>query len=297
MARLPAILTGMRKSESGRPSSSRRIERRKAPRPATEKFWDRPQLINMVADFLMIFGVLGLAYAGMLAAVRLPVFPLRQVVVITPLDQVNRTQVEYAVQHSIDGNFFTVNLDSMRASFEKLPWVRKASLRRRWPDGIEVELEEHVAVARWQSVDGEMRLVNRQGEVFSAAAGDSRNSLPLFSGPEGTADQIWGRYREFARLLAPYGRTPQAVLLSARQAWQLRLDDGMQLELGREQSVQEAESGQVLRERLERFASTYSAVKTRLPSAAAIDMRYPNGFAVRLSHAAPTSQNSGKGHT
>lgn len=294
MARLP-ILTGMRKSRD--PASSRRIERRKAPRPATEKFWDRPQLINMVADFLMIFGVLGLIYASMLAAVRLPVFPLRQVVVVTPLDQVNRTQVEYAVQHSIDGNFFTVNLDRMRASFEKLPWVRKASLRRRWPDGIDVELEEHVAVARWQQGDGEMRLVNKQGEIFSAAVGDSRNGLPLFSGPEGTADQVLGRYREFTRLLTPYGRTPQSVLLSARQAWQLRLDDGMLLELGREQNVQDSASGQVLRDRLERFASTYSAVKARLPSATAIDMRYPNGFAVRVSHATPVPQNSGKGNT
>ncbi len=294
MARL-SLLTGIRKSRD--PASSRRIERRKAPRPATEKFWDRPQLVNMVADFLMIFGVLGLAYASLLAAVRLPVFPLRQVVVITPLDQVNRTQVEYAVQHSIDGNFFTVNLDSMRASFEKLPWVRKASLRRRWPDGIEVELEEHVAVARWQSGESEMRLVNKQGEVFSATVGDSRNGLPLFSGPEGTADQVLGRYREFSRLLIPYGRTPQALVLSARQAWQVRLDDGMQLELGREQNIQESDSGQVLRERLERFASTYSTVKARLPSATAIDMRYPNGFAVRLSHAAPVPQNSGKGHT
>jgi cell division protein FtsQ len=253
-----------------------------------EGFWDRPPLINMVADTLMLFGVLGLAYAALLAIVRLPVFPLHQVVVVSPLDQVTRTQVDYVVQHSLDGNFFTVNLDNMRASFEKLPWVRKASLRRRWPDGIEVELEEHVAVARWQNSAGVARLVNRQGEVFGAALSDSQNSLPLFAGSEGTSAQVLARYQEFGELLAPYGHTLRVVQLSPRQAWQLRLDDGLVLELGREQ-------GKVtLHERLERFAVSYDAVKERVAQVAAIDMRYPNGFALRMGRA---SQDSVKGNT
>lgn len=280
-----------------------RVERRRKPRPAAEGFWDRPPLINMLADMLLLFGIIGLSYAALLAVVRLPLFPLKQVVVVSPLDQVTRTQVEYAVQHSLAGNFFTVNLDGMRSSFEKLPWVRKASVRRRWPDGVEVEIEEHVAMARWQNSAGEMRLVNKQGEVFSAALAGGQGgqgTLPLFGGPEGTASQVLARYHEFSELLAPLGRTPRAVMLSPRQAWQLRLDDGLMLELGRDQS------NYSIHDRLERFVGTYGAAKARVAtSVASIDMRYPNGFALRPGHGVMQEaktvqgavQNSSKGNT
>lgn len=292
MAKLPKM-PRLRKKADARP----RVERRKKPRPPVEGFWDRPPLINMVADTLLLFGILGLSYAAVLAVVRLPLFPLNQVVVVSPLDQVTRTQVEYAVQHSLAGNFFTVNLDGMRASFEKLPWVRKASVRRRWPDGIEVEIEEHVAIARWQNNAGEMRLVNKQGEVFAAALAGGQNALPLFGGPEGSAPQVLARYQEFSELLVPLGRTPRAVMLSPRQAWQLRLDDGLTLELGRDQS------NYSIHDRLQRFAGTYGALKTRVATTvAAIDMRYPNGFALRPGHGEAkavqgAAQNSSKGNT
>ena len=189
---------------------AQRAERRRKARPPADGFWDRPPLINLLADFLMLFGILGLIYAGMLSLVRLPLFPVSQVVIASPLDQVTRTQIEYAVQHSLEGNFFTINLDNMRASFEKLPWVRHASVRRRWPDGIEVELEEHVAVARWQNAAGEMRLVNRQGEVFGAALGSHQGSLPLFGGPEGSASRVLAQYEEFRKLLVAINHSPRA---------------------------------------------------------------------------------------
>lgn len=285
MAKLPAF---RKKAKPGRV----RTERRAKARPAPEGFWDRPQLINMVADLLMLFGIVALTYAALATLVRLPLFPLREVVISNPVDQVTRTQVEYAVQHSLAGNFFTVNLDNVRIAFEKLPWVRKASVRRRWPDGIELEIEEHVAVARWQNSAGEARLVNKQGEVFAASLASGPSSLPLFGGPEGSASQVLTRYREFAELLAPLGRTPRAVLLSPREAWQLRLDDGLMLELGRDQA------NFPIHDRLQRFVGVYGATKTRVSaSIAAIDMRYPNGFALRAGavHGGASTREPGKG--
>lgn len=254
-----------------------RVERRRKPRPAMEGFWDRPPLMNIVADTLLLFGILALSYALLLAVVRLPLFPLKQVVVNSPIDQVTQTQVEYAVQHSLGGNFFTVDLDGIRRSFEKLPWVRKASVRRYWPDTLEIEVEEHVAVARWRQSSGEMRLVNQQGEVFNAVLAGSQQRLPLFGGPEGSAPQILAHYAGFNKMLSPLGRTARTVLLSPRQAWQLKLDDGLLLELGRDQDSHSIE------ERFERFVGTYAAVQARLESQiAAIDMRYPSGFAVHM---------------
>lgn len=256
------------------------MARRNPRQPSTSEtpgFWDRPVLINMVADILIVGAVAGLAWAASLAIQRLPVFPLREVAVTAPLHQVTQTQIEHAAHAAVTGNFFTVDLEGVRAACEKLPWVRRAEVRRRWPDALELELEEHVAVARWRQPDGESRLVNEHGEVFAAS---SELELPTFAGPEGSAPDVLARYREFSGALAGIGRNVRTVVLSRREAWQIRLDDGMLIELGRD------EAKHPLSERLSRFAGYYRAAVevTQVASGGVADMRYPNGFALRAAN-------------
>ena len=183
--------------------------------------WYRPMLLNLAADLLLLGGAILLAWVVVAGLQRLPVFPLRQIEVVSPLEQVTRQHIEHAARTAITGNFFTVNLASARENFERLPWVRNADVRRRWPDTVVLMLEEHRAVARWTPLEGEQRLVNDLGEVFIAT---STQMLPVFAGPEGSAPRVLQRYAEFTKGLAPLGRQPVAVKLSSREAWQLRLE-------------------------------------------------------------------------
>lgn len=244
------------------------------PQPEAEGFWDKPVMMNLVSDLLLLFGTATLAWAGMLALQRLPLQPLRQVVVATPVEQVSRGQIEHAARSALTGNFFTVNLDQARSAFEKLPWVRRAELRRRWPDTLELTLEEHVAVARWQRSEGEHQFVNTYGELFAATPA-AEPVLPSFAGPEGSSATMLARYEEFVAALKPMGRHPVAVALSAREAWEIKLDDGVVVELGRDQAKHP------LAERVARFAAHYPAAKQKFGAAGVADMRYPNGFALR----------------
>jgi len=243
------------------------------------------------ANALLFAAVVGLGYALVVAVLMLPVFPLRELVVVTPLRQVTPTQVEYAVLDSVAGNFFTVNLERVRASFEKLPWVRRAMVRRHWPDGLEVELEEQVAVAHWkQGESGEMKLVNTQGELFAAA---SREALPRLAGPPGRVADVLARYQEYSRLASPLGKKLLGASLSSREAWSLRLDNGTEggllVELGREQSRAP------LSLRLSRFVNVYKETAARLNAPMAMaDLRYPNGFAVRLDGKLVPTADDGK---
>ena len=272
-----------------KPGSGRRA---RAARPARavegNGLWDRPQLLNLISDVLMVVGAAGLGYAAVAALSRLPAFPLREVVVMTPLAQVTNAQLEYVARSSLRGNFFTVDLDDVRASFEKLPWVRRADVRRRWPGGVEVRLEEHVASAYWRVGEtGDMRLVNRYGEVFSAA---SNAKMPVFSGPEGSSSVLLAKFDEFTGKLGPLGKQLVGVSLSAREAWQLKLDDGMIVELGRQQTKAP------VRERLERFVEFYPSILTaarKRPEV--VDMRYPKGFALRVNALAAAPESEGKG--
>jgi cell division protein FtsQ len=222
--------------------------------------------VNAAANALFGLAALLAAYLLWSAATRLAVFELSEVRVSSTLSRVTRGEIEDVVRRELRGNFLTVDLAAAGAAFEKLAWVRRADVRRQWPTRLEVAIEEHVALARW----GSRALVNTHGEVFAAT---QQGELPLFIGPEGTAREITIQYRYFTRNLEAIGAAPVQVRVSPRRAWQLRLDNGLTLELGREQ----------VEARLARFVGAYGATIARLGADIRhVDLRYANGFAVRV---------------
>ncbi|MHB1401741.1 MAG: cell division protein FtsQ/DivIB [Thiobacillus sp.] len=210
-------------------------------------------------------------------------FALQSIEVKTPVAHVTEAQIRLVAERQVRGTFFTVDLEGVRNSLEKLPWVREARVERRWPDTLVVSLTEHVPLARWN----DNALINEAGEVFVAAA-DTR--LPRLSGPEESSAEVVAAYRRHQAALAPLGMTIDELRLSPRRAWRLRLANGMQLALGREQADA----------RLARFIAVYprlfgaqpatqdlaAAAPGAAPSApitpATVDLRYPDGFAVRM---------------
>ena len=251
--------------------------------------WNKPQLMTAVSDLLFVAAAAALLVAGVVWSTRLPLFPLREVVVLQDLHEVKRSEVEAALDGRLLGNFFSVDLNVLRQSLEQLPWVRHADLRRRWPSRIEVNLEEHVPVAYWGQASGQ--LVNSYGEVFTANLSRAPSvDMPVLVGPTGMAPEMLGYFQQAEDLLKPIGRQPRALNVSLRQALQVKLDDGMVIELGREQAKAP------VRERLARFVAHYHSVLTaarQRPSV--VDMRYPNGFALRLNASAVATATDNKG--
>jgi cell division protein FtsQ len=230
--------------------------------------WDNPRLLNAAAGFLVGLAALAFAFTGLHWLLRAAPFPVRIVELRTPLKQASREEVEAALARHGAGNFFALRIDELRAAIERLPWVRAAAVRRVWPDRLEITIEEHVALARW----GADALVNTHGERFSASADAA---LPLFMGPPGSEAEVTRRYTRFSALLAPLGSPLERIALSQRHAWQLRLASGVQLTLGRDADLAE--------QRLARFVEAYARALgdgARLPEV--VDLRYPNGFAVRV---------------
>src|SRR5687768_16355158 len=230
--------------------------------------WDNPRLLNLFAGVLVGMAALAFALAGVLALLRSPWFPIKRVELAHPLQKTTKRQLEAAAAGRIGGNFFAIAPDELRAGLEQLPWVRRASVRRIWPDRLEVALEEHVPLARW----GEDTLVNTHGERFS---GRTEAKLPLFVGPEGSEQELARRYVRFARLIAPLGEQLERVVLTPRYAWQLRLSSGLHIMLGRDGDVAEA--------RLRRFVEAYPSTLGHMARQHEyVDLRYPNGFALRV---------------
>ncbi|MFO1318540.1 MAG: cell division protein FtsQ/DivIB [Burkholderiales bacterium] len=231
--------------------------------------WDRPDALTAIANFLYGVAAVALFYGVALVVIHLPVFPVRDVNVTGSLAHVTHAQLDAVVHRELRGNFFTISLEASGEAFEKLPWVRQVRLRRQWPDRLDVTLEEHEALARW----GSEGLVNTHGEVFTAA---SDAHLPVFTGPIDVAPEIATQYARFQTALSPLGRQVAEIQVSDRRAWRITLDDGMTLELGRDRVA----------ERVEKFVAAYAVSIARMREAPRIvDLRYPNGFAVRVKTA------------
>jgi cell division protein FtsQ len=246
-----------------------------------------------VADLLFTAGAAALLVAVVIGVARLPLFPIREVVITNELHEVRRAEIERSLSGKLRGNFFSINLEVLRESLEQLPWVRRAETRRQWPARVEVRIEEHVPVAFWGRAN--RQLVNSHGEIFAARISvPPPEALPVFVGPGLFVREMLMYYRQTVDLLRPIGRAPRMLTVSPRLALQLKLDDGMIVELGRQQTTKAPASERPERlGRLERFVEFYPSILTvaqQRPEV--VDMRYPNGFALRVA-AAPESEGEG----
>ena len=229
--------------------------------------------LSQVARVLTWGALAMLAYGAAAWTVAQPWFALRTIEVVTPVAHVTEAQIRLVAERQVRGTFFTVDLDEVRASLEKLPWVSEARVERRWPDTLAVSLVEHVPLARWN----DDALVSETGEVFVAAAAER---LPRFVGPEGSSDEVVTAFRRHQAALAPLGMRITELRLSPRRAWRIRLDNGIELALGRDQAEARLARFVALYPRV--FAGSVPVMETSGTTPSLIvDLRYPDGFAVR----------------
>lgn len=241
--------------------------------------WHDIKTLNATSNTLLGVFALALLAAGVWWVAQRPMFALKVIRIEgaaeTRLQHINPLTIKSTALPRLRGNFFTANLDTVRQAFEAVPWVRRASVRREWPNRLVVTLEEHRPLATWGD-DG--RLVSVAGDVFTAnlAEAEEDGELLEFSGPEGSEKDVVHRFAELRAWFAAVSLTPERVTLSSRYAWSVKLNNGMAVELGREQSKT------TLQERVARLVSVYPQLVARLHDhIASVDMRYPNGLALQ----------------
>ncbi|HEY0685553.1 MAG TPA: cell division protein FtsQ/DivIB [Steroidobacter sp.] len=193
--------------------------------------------------------------------------PIGKVEVGGQFQRVAPLQIEEVVAPFRGSGFLSVDLDALRAALETIPWVDRARVERKWPNGVRVFITEHVAAARW----GESGLMNTRGELFLNDARHIPQELPQLVGPPGTEAQVAKLYLDSYPRLLGVGMRLTKVELDARGAWQLTLGNDVIVRLGR----------QDVPARLERFIAVASpVVAARAAEVSYVDLRYSNGFAV-----------------
>lgn len=235
-----------------------------------------------------------LAWLLALALVALPVvavvngwigaerWPLSRLRVQGEFDRVDAVQLREAVLPHARRGFFAVRLDEAKQAVEKLAWVERAEVRKRWPDVLEIRVTEHKPFARW----GEDRLLSEHGRLFPMPKELAGLRLPRLGGPDSQVQEVTALYNESRQLFAPMGLDVVALAMDARGSWSLQLDNGMQVVVGRTDA----------RPRLGRFArmlpQLLAAQEQPLLRA---DLRYTNGFALSWGNAQQGAGNREQG--
>lgn len=241
---------------------------------------------------LALFGMFGLALLATLAAwaLRHPSITLRSITVTGDVTHNNAVTLRANVAPRLRGNFFTIDLAQARAAFESVPWVRSAVVRRDFPNGLRVELQEHRAVALWDT-EGNPRLVNTFGEVFDANLGDvEQDNLPRLAAPQpALARATLDMYRQITPVFARLDLEVSELVQTPGGSWRATLDSGAVIELGRGTPTE-------LLARLERFVTTLTQVASRYGRRAdmveSADLRHPTGYALRMRGVSTVADNA-----
>lgn len=238
------------------------------------------RLMNISAALLGVCVSLATLVGGASWIVRHPVFSIAHITVLGDSAHSNDVTLRANIASRLQGNFFTLDLAQARAAFESVPWVRKAVVKREFPNRLRVTLEEHRSAGFW-GADSESRLVNSFGEVFEANAGDAASEeLPRLVGPDGQGAQVLEVYRNLNALFTPLDATIEELELTGRGGWRIVLDGGAVIELGRG-------TAQQLVARTQKFIQTYTQVlsayqRAGLDRIESVDLRHNQGYAIRL---------------
>ena len=229
----------------------------------------KPKSFAWLNRVLILLGIVAVVTLSAKGYVALNAIPVEHIVVTGELEHTKTEALEEMVRPALEGGFLNADLERVRAQLQSLPWVYEVSVRRRWPNALELHVVEQLPIARW----GKDGFLNHEGAVFQSIDDDRQwSNLPLLRGPEGAAKKLMSIYQQFVEILSPHELFVEELAIDDRGQVEARLKGDTNLLLGSERYVEE---------RLRRFVAIYrTELVAQRESLARVDLRYPNGLAI-----------------
>lgn len=127
---------------------------------------------------MVIFIFIGVAILGAKLLVR--AFPVKNIMVSGNY-HLEESEITETVNIRDGSSLVKLSLDELKARLKRNAWIKKVSLRKRFPDTIMVDVEEAVPRALL-SLNGRIFLVDTGGNVLEEIEGESTSFLPVIVG-------------------------------------------------------------------------------------------------------------------
>ncbi len=140
------------------------------------------------------------------------------------------SEIDILERLDLDGytSLIGFNAEQARQRIAELPWVKVASVRKVYPDTLEVSIEERQPFAIWQH-GSQLTVVEQSGHVIAPFTGGSHSILPLVIG-YGAADHA-AAFIEKIRRFPELASRVKGYIRVAERRWDLRLENGITIKL------------------------------------------------------------------
>lgn len=220
-------------------------------------------------SFLLVFVSGVLIFSAYYVHSYLNLYPITTVQVVDPGMHVDQNLLHDKLAATVTHSFFQLDLDGIKQVVKELPWVNNAKVERKWPDKVQIIIQEQAPIARW----GKDSLVTADGQVFTPNPRTIPSDLPIITAPQDKSAEIMDNYRKFDAILAAKQLHITSLEVSNDLSWQMQLNNQMIIFLGQKD----------LEKRLDRFIKVYDTIfpASSGKTPAYIDLRYANGLAVK----------------
>jgi len=241
------------------------------------------RLAGQLGRTLLLFAVPLLVMAGGTGLWQRLDEPITRVRVQGPLTDAERTAVQRVVDAALPAGLLSIDLEALRSRLYALSWPRRVSIRRHWPQQLDIELHKEMVVAAW----GDAAYLTTAAKVVELA--DAAPGLPTLHCAQAAPQRAMEVYQMLEERAGAAGLVPRSLIENELGEWTLELSDGTRVTLGRDE----------LAARIDRFLRVYHHAAEPAPGARLIaDARYANGVAVRwqnIDGAETLAQQSGGG--
>lgn len=228
----------------------------------------RQTMIGLTAVAITVLALVAVAVDRLL---RPGAFPIKELRLEGEFVHLDPDMVHNAVLDELGDNYFSLDLQRIERAVEDLAWAYRATVKRSWPNGLVVRVEEQRPVARW----GEKNWLNDQAQIIHLEQAADSKDMVFLSGPDSTAAEVWNKYNQWSQELAGMGLRIDALSVDDRFAWSLRATakgsgSGVEILLGLDEHDR----------RMRRFFDSYTLLQQQGSVPLTVDLRYPNGLAV-----------------
>lgn len=229
-----------------------------------------------IQDKARFISILSFIFAGMAALFlwfwisyyQQKVTSFQKIDVVSQYEHVFPEQIKAIVEQNLTGGFFSLDVNALKEGLMADPWIASVSVRKLWPDTLVIDIKEQQAIARWNGT----HVINDKDQLFSPAMYSISPALPSLTGPDDKQQLVLQQFHHFNQMLMLLGLSLQRLDLSPTLSWRFVLNNGIIVELGRDE----------IQKRFNRLVSLYSRLLGgRASQVAYIDLRYPNGLAIK----------------
>ncbi|WMY95438.1 MAG: cell division protein FtsQ/DivIB [Arsenophonus sp.] len=195
--------------------------------------------------------------------------PISKLLITGERNYTNDTHIRQAIlELGISGTFMNIDINIMHNQIKKISWIKKVTVRKKWPNELKIHLVEYQPYAKWNNAF----FINEEGIIFNCPKliNSQKNFLMLY-GPEGSQKEILKMYHIMQNQLLEHNFIIKSLSMSTRRAWQLVLVNDIKLNIGK----------QDIKERLNRFMKLYPLLKkVKNKRIGYVDLRYASDAAV-----------------